>query len=115
MHAICELVTEEQHETMVVDLLGVAILGADVVVVQLAVAADRRTAGAGVGNGQRFDEIAGGLDARFGFLDLFVRGRHFLLRLAQLGAQRFDLGLLALNDGPHLLERRRRLLRECHT
>ena len=46
MDAVRELVPEVQNEAMEVDLLAVSVVGADVVVVQFAVTADRRPAGA---------------------------------------------------------------------
>ena len=110
-HAIRKLVAEEQDEAVEVDLVAVAGVRLRVVVMQLAVTANGRLLRAGVRGRERLDVVPGCLDADFGLLDPFVRGRHGGPSLAQFEAQLVDLGLLPLHDLPQLFDRGGCLLR----
>ena len=99
--AVGELVAEEQHEAMEIDLSEVAcaVIGIEIVVMQFAVAADRG-ARSRRGRRDRFDVVAGRFNFLVGHGELGIGGRELLPELG-------DLLLLLLHDRPDLFDARR--------
>jgi len=108
---IGELVTEEQNGAVEIDLVLVrgAAVPIEVVVVQLAVAADDGAPGLAVfERAVRCPERGFPLLARCGgacgeFVEHLARGLDLLLRGLELALELLDLLLLLLDDAPHIL------------